>query len=147
MDKNDKLYIVGHRGLVGSAIVRNLEKKGYNHLFICSCKELNLTNKTDKPVKTMKILMAHVKYLQAGGEDIVFENECELLRSAGIDLVPMVFSNEAINDSGIINKLKLGMNSVWSLPSYRRFPQTVTTTSTGCSSFSQHISTAFSKCL
>jgi len=29
MKKNSKIYIAGHRGLVGSAIVKNLEYKGY----------------------------------------------------------------------------------------------------------------------
>ena len=29
MEKTDKIYVAGHRGLVGSAIVRNLESKGY----------------------------------------------------------------------------------------------------------------------
>ena len=29
MNKNSKIYIAGHRGLVGSAIVKNLQSKGY----------------------------------------------------------------------------------------------------------------------
>ena len=29
MEKTDKIYVAGHRGLVGSAIVRNLKEKGY----------------------------------------------------------------------------------------------------------------------
>ena len=32
MEKTDKIYVAGHRGLVGSAIVRNLQAKGYNTL-------------------------------------------------------------------------------------------------------------------
>ncbi|MDE7477085.1 MAG: NAD-dependent epimerase/dehydratase family protein, partial [Lachnospiraceae bacterium] len=32
MNKSDKIYIAGHRGLVGSAIVRNLEAKGYTNV-------------------------------------------------------------------------------------------------------------------
>ncbi|MBR4831929.1 MAG: NAD-dependent epimerase/dehydratase family protein, partial [Butyrivibrio sp.] len=31
ISKNDKIYVAGHRGLVGSAIVRSLEKKGYTN--------------------------------------------------------------------------------------------------------------------
>ena len=31
MDKGSKIYIAGHTGLVGSAILRNLELKGYSH--------------------------------------------------------------------------------------------------------------------
>ena len=34
MNKNSKIYIAGHRGLVGSAIVKNLESKGYMKLSV-----------------------------------------------------------------------------------------------------------------
>ncbi len=42
--KTDKIYIAGHRGLVGSAIVRNLQEKGYENIIYRSHKELDLTN-------------------------------------------------------------------------------------------------------
>ena len=44
MNKNSKIYIAGHTGLVGSAILRNLETKGYSNLLLRSHKELDLTN-------------------------------------------------------------------------------------------------------
>ena len=47
MNKTDKIYIAGHRGLVGSAIVRNLKKNAYNNLLLRTSKELNLTNQSD----------------------------------------------------------------------------------------------------
>jgi len=42
MHKNSKIYIAGHRGLVGSAIVKNLESKGYTNLVYRTHKELDL---------------------------------------------------------------------------------------------------------
>lgn len=42
MDKNAKIYIAGHRGLVGSAIWKNLQEKGYTNLVGRTSKELNL---------------------------------------------------------------------------------------------------------
>ena len=42
MKKNSKIYIAGHRGLVGSAIVKNLESKGYTNLVYKTHKELDL---------------------------------------------------------------------------------------------------------
>jgi len=42
MNKNSKIYVAGHRGLVGSAIVRALEKAEYNNLVIRTRAELNL---------------------------------------------------------------------------------------------------------
>ena len=44
MDKNSKIYIAGHRGLVGSAIWRNLQSKGYINLIGRSHRELDLLN-------------------------------------------------------------------------------------------------------
>ena len=44
MDLNDKIYIAGHRGLVGSAIVRQLESRGFSNLVMRTHKELVLTN-------------------------------------------------------------------------------------------------------
>ncbi len=44
MNKKDKIYIAGHRGLVGSAIVRQLELRGFTNLLMRTHKELNLTN-------------------------------------------------------------------------------------------------------
>ncbi len=47
LHKSDKIYVAGHRGLVGSAIIRNLEKNGYINLILRTSKELDLTNQTD----------------------------------------------------------------------------------------------------
>ena len=47
MNKTEKIYVAGHRGLVGSAIVRNLEKNGYNNLLLRTSEELDLTSQQD----------------------------------------------------------------------------------------------------
>ena len=44
MNKNSKIYVAGHRGLVGSAIVRRLESEGYNNLLLKTHQELDLLN-------------------------------------------------------------------------------------------------------
>ena len=44
LNKSDKIYVAGHRGLVGSAIVRNLKAKGYENVIGRTHKELDLTN-------------------------------------------------------------------------------------------------------
>ena len=44
MKKNRKIYVAGHTGMVGSAIVRNLESKGYDNLVFTPSLEYNLTN-------------------------------------------------------------------------------------------------------
>ena len=42
MNKTDKIYVAGHRGMVGSAIVRKLEKEGFNNIVTRTSKELDL---------------------------------------------------------------------------------------------------------
>lgn len=44
MEKTNKVYIAGHNGLVGSAIVRNLQRAGYEHLIVRTHQELDLTD-------------------------------------------------------------------------------------------------------
>lgn len=57
MEKNSKIYVAGHRGLVGSAIVRKLEKDGFTNIVTRTRQELDLTDqaavkhffKTERP--------------------------------------------------------------------------------------------------
>src|ERR1700679_3204012 len=46
MQPNDKIYIAGHRGMVGSAIWRRLQQEGYTHLIGRTSAELDLKNQT-----------------------------------------------------------------------------------------------------
>ena len=47
MEKNSRIYVAGHRGLVGSAIVRNLEANGFTNIITRTHVELDLTNQDD----------------------------------------------------------------------------------------------------
>ena len=44
MNKNSKIYVAGHRGMVGSAILRKLQKEGYNNLALADSQQLDLRN-------------------------------------------------------------------------------------------------------
>ncbi|MDE7402046.1 MAG: GDP-L-fucose synthase [Muribaculaceae bacterium] len=44
MDKNSKIYVAGHRGMVGSAIVRELQRQGYTNIITRTHAELDLTD-------------------------------------------------------------------------------------------------------
>lgn len=46
IEKTDKIYVAGHRGLVGSAIVRSLRGKGYTNIIGRTHKELDLTSQS-----------------------------------------------------------------------------------------------------
>jgi GDP-L-fucose synthase len=45
MEKNSRIFVAGHRGLVGSAICRALERQGYTDLVLCTHAELDLTDR------------------------------------------------------------------------------------------------------
>ena len=44
MNKNSKIYVAGHRGMVGSSIIRALNNKGYSTIICKTSSELDLTN-------------------------------------------------------------------------------------------------------
>lgn len=44
MEKNSRIYVAGHNGLVGSALVRGLQRMGYKNIIGKTHKELDLTN-------------------------------------------------------------------------------------------------------
>ena len=47
MNKEAKIYVAGHRGLVGSAIVKNLQQKGYLNILTKTHQEVDLTNQQE----------------------------------------------------------------------------------------------------
>ena len=46
MDSNSKIFVAGHKGLVGSAIVRNLKEKGFTNILTADRNQIDLTNLT-----------------------------------------------------------------------------------------------------
>ena len=47
MDKNARIYVAGHRGLVGSALMRNLEARGYTNFVTRTHAQLDLTSQAE----------------------------------------------------------------------------------------------------
>ena len=66
---NKKIYVAGHRGLVGSAIVRNLKKKGYKNIITVERKNLDLTNqiKVLNFLKKKKPVFIYIAAAKVGG--------------------------------------------------------------------------------
>ncbi len=46
LQKEDKIFVAGHRGLVGSALVRQLRSKGYENLILKTRAEVDLMNQS-----------------------------------------------------------------------------------------------------
>ena len=53
---NSKIFVAGHKGLVGSAIVRKLKEKGYKKIVVVDRKKLDLTNQTDVLLQPQRVL-------------------------------------------------------------------------------------------
>ncbi|MDR1012649.1 MAG: GDP-L-fucose synthase [Lactobacillales bacterium] len=69
MNKNARIFVAGHRGLVGSAIVRNLEANGYANILTRTHAELDLTNQsaTYDFFKTMRPEFVFLAAAKVGG--------------------------------------------------------------------------------
>jgi len=114
MNKTSKIYIAGHRGLVGSAIVKNLESKGYTNLVYRTHKELDLTNQqaveeffaTEKP---KYVILAAAK---VGG--IVANNTYR---------ADFIYENLAIQNNVIHNAYKYGVEKLLFLGSTCIYPK------------------------
>jgi GDP-L-fucose synthase len=61
MHSSDKIYVAGHRGMVGSAIVKKLEAEGYNNIITLTSRELDLRNQ-----------LAVTEFFETGQPDYVF---------------------------------------------------------------------------
>src|SRR5574344_2335216 len=114
MNKNSKIYGAGHRVLVGSAIVKNLESKGYTNLIYRTHSELDLTNQ--KAVeeffeieKPQYVILAAAK---VGG--IVANNTYR---------ADFIYENLAIQNNVIHNAYKYGVEKLLFLGSTCIYPK------------------------
>ena len=66
LNKDSKIYVAGHHGLVGSAIWNNLLQRGYTNLVGRSHKELDLTDQVAVERASEKVKMNLAEYLEKG---------------------------------------------------------------------------------
>jgi GDP-L-fucose synthase len=95
MEKNSKIYVAGHRGLVGSAIVRSLKAKGYENIIGRTHSELDLTDQSavfeffesEKP-EYVVLAAAHVGGINANNTypaDFIYINsiiQCNVIKAS-----------------------------------------------------------------
>ena len=69
LNKNSKIFLAGHNGLVGSAILKKLREKKYKNIYLQSRKKLDLTNqiKTYKYLKKIKPDYVIIAAAKVGG--------------------------------------------------------------------------------
>jgi len=80
MNKDSRIYVAGHNGLAGSAIVRELERKGYENILTASSKEIDLR----EPWATGTLFRKKPEYVflaaaHAGGIKEAIDNPVEML--------------------------------------------------------------------
>ncbi|WP_220721014.1 GDP-L-fucose synthase [Agarivorans litoreus] len=95
MELNSRIYVAGHRGMVGSAIVRQLEASGYSNIITRTRDELDLTNQQAvfEFFKTENIDQVYLAAAKVGGivanntypADFIYENlmiQCNIIHAA-----------------------------------------------------------------
>ena len=112
MEKNSKIYVAGHRGMVGSAIVRELQRQGYTNIVTRTHKELDLTRQDqveaffaeEKP-EYVFLAAAHVGGIGANSTypaDFIYQNMV-----IGFNVV------EAARKAGVKKLMNLGSTCIY----------------------------------
>ncbi len=114
MNKTSKIYIAGHRGLVGSAIWKNLQSKGYNNLIGKNINELNLLDQkeTEQFFATEKPEFVFLAAAKVGG--IVANNTYR---------GEFIYENLVIQNNVIHNAWKSGVKKLLFLGSTCIYPK------------------------
>ena len=114
MNKDSKIYIAGHKGMVGSAVWRTLEQNGYKHLIGKSSKELDLRNQQEV-----------LSFYEVEKPDIVIDAAARVGGILANHNFPYQFlmENLQIQNNLIDGALKLGINTFIFLGSSCIYPK------------------------
>jgi GDP-L-fucose synthase len=114
MNKEDKIFIGGHRGMVGSAIMRCLQKRGFNNLILRTSKELDLTIQADVDLffQTEKPEYVFIAAARVGG--IIANNTYR---------AEFIYNNLQIQNNIIHSAWKYGVNKLLFLSSSCVYPR------------------------
>ena len=114
MKKNSLIFVAGHKGLVGSALIRELKSKGYDNLIFRSSSELDLRNQTETE-----------KFFAENRPEYVF---LAAARVGGIGAntnfrAEMIYNNLMIESNVIHNSYKFGVKKLLFLGSSCIYPK------------------------
>ncbi|MCO5580004.1 hypothetical protein L7F22_033870 [Adiantum nelumboides] len=112
MNKEDKIYVAGHSGLVGAAIVRKLQNEGYMNLVMRTHKELDLTRQQDVENFFLheKPLFVIVAAAKVGG---IYANSTYPADFISINLQIQINVIDAAYKSGVKKLLFLGSSCIY----------------------------------
>jgi len=112
VNKSDKIYVAGHRGLVGSALMRRLERGGYRNLVSRPHSELDLTNQAAVEAFFAREKPRHV-FLAAGRVGGITANANYPARFIYDNLAIEVNVIDAIHRHGVDKLLFLGSSCIY----------------------------------
>jgi GDP-L-fucose synthase len=114
MDKNGKIFVAGHNGLVGSAIVRNLKAKGYGNLLLKTRSELDLAD-----------YAATAAFFDAERPDYVVLAAAKVggIMANNVYRADFIFQNLQIQNNIIHHSYRVGVNKLLFLGSSCIYPK------------------------
>lgn len=114
MNKHDKIYVAGHRGMVGSAIVRKLEKEGYQNIVVRTSAELDLRNQE-----------AVAEFFQQERPDYVFLAAAKVggIMANNVYRAEFLYDNLQIQNNAIHNAYLAGVKKLMFLGSSCIYPK------------------------
>ena len=128
MISSDKIYIAGHNGMVGAAIVRALKAKGFENLVLRSHKELDLTNQaqTEDFFNLEKPDVAVIAAAKVGG---IYANNTYPAEFIEINLAIALNSIRAAYKAGVKRLLFLGSTCIYPRMAPQPIPESALLTS------------------
>ena len=109
---NSKIYVAGHTGLVGSAIVRKLKNKGYKKIIFLDRKKLDLTNqsKVFQYLKKNKPQFVFIAAAKVGGIKSNIENKADYITQNLLIQTNLIYGSFL---AGIKNLIFLGSSCIY----------------------------------
>ena len=114
MNKEDKIFVAGHRGMVGSAILRRLKSKGYNNVMTQTRGELNLLDQEGV-----------YRYLWSFQPDIVIDAAAKVggIHANNVYRADFIYENLQIQNNLINSSYELGVKKLLFLGSVCIYPK------------------------
>lgn len=114
MNKEDKIFVAGHRGMVGSAILRRLKSKGYNNVITQTRGELNLLDQEGV-----------YRYLWSCQPDIVIDAAAKVggIHANNVYRADFIYENLQIQNNLINSSYELGVKKLLFLGSVCIYPK------------------------
>ena len=112
MNKQDKIYIAGHRGMVGSAILRKLEHAGFHNFVLADSRQLDLRNQLETNEFFRREQPGYV-FLAAAKVGGIHANKTYRAEFLYDNLMIEANVIEAARQQGVIKLLRLGSSTIY----------------------------------